>query len=368
MKRKGLGKTIVIIITVTFTLTLAVVFRCGLNLYDRLNSMDKRFDGIESQLKDINEKIGKEKNTDITETTNNEVDNNPGRMAFVCWGDSLTEGRQGGFDVAYPEVIQSTAASNGYNIEVVNEGAPGENTKDIMARTGAMDLIVTANMVIPMNQSEVTVPMAYGDGTVATIRHTDYSTDNYFVADANICGVDGMISYEPYIEEGADMVYYFKRFEEGPEVQVPVGTEVTLSTENMYKDYIPILFIGTNRGFDSPEELIKQQEAIINQYNDSDKFIICGLTSGPPEEHAADNKAMAEHWGSHFVDLRDYLSNPDNLLKYVPELSDIDRQDLSDGWMPACIMVDSTHFNDVGYTMIGECIYDRLIQLGYIHN
>lgn len=75
----------------------------------------------------------------------------------VCWGDSLTAGA-GGEGITYPKVLSELLSANNYiTTTVINMGVGGENTREIMARAGALNIVLTEDMTIPADPIAVQV-------------------------------------------------------------------------------------------------------------------------------------------------------------------------------------------------------------------
>jgi lysophospholipase L1-like esterase len=134
-------------------------------------------------------------------------------------------------------------------------------------------------------------------------------------------------------------------------------------------DYIPIIFIGQNGGYDDINDLIAQQRAIISHQKMSElnqgKFIIVGLHTGTEDSRRELEAAMQAEYGDQYINLRDYMATS-GLKDAGIEPTEEDKEMMADGMTPASLMnSDKLHFNEAGYKLIGNLIYERMDELGY---
>ena len=102
------------------------------------------------------------------------------------------------------------------------------------------------------------------------------------------------------------------------------------------------------------------------EYLGTERYIVIGLTSlalVPDVEPI--NKALAEEFGTHFLDIRTYLlENGLEDAGIAPTVQD--RADLAAGEIPSSLRVDIVHGNEMFYRIIGEQVFLKLKELGYI--
>jgi lysophospholipase L1-like esterase len=332
---------------------------------------------------------------------------------IVCWGDSLTAGA-GGDGTTYPNVLESLIKENlvdrfdaeqlanslgqshitGLNqysldsVPVINMGVGGETTNTILGRNGAVPFVVAEDFTIPASNTSDTTAVeihfvSENGKNVAPLRQGE-SGVNPVVID----GIEGVISIqqESYISE--DYTYYFTRSAEESgdadkdggagesndgntekDVTVKAGTEIITSGSTQYLDYIPVIFIGQNGGYDDINDLIAQQRAMIDHQEMSEanqgKFIIVGLHTGTAADRAELEKAMQEEYGDQYINLREYMSTS-GLQDAGIEATDEDKEMMAEGMTPQSLLAsDKLHFNEYGYELIGSLIYDRMDELGY---
>lgn len=300
---------------------------------------------------------------------------------IVCWGDSLTAG-QGEEGTAYPDVLERLIQENLTDsfdlnqvsnhilgipteldaVSVLNMGVGGESTNTILGRNGAIPFVVSEDLTIPADDTAVEIKLESQNGkAVAPLRQGNAGME-YVMLD----GVKGVISIEQENSTSSGFKYWFTRESQGEKTAIDKGTEIVTSGSESNLNYIPVIFIGQNGGYDSIEELIEQQRAIINHQsgNPEGRFIIIGLHTGTAEVRAELESAMSDEYGSQYINLREYMSTQ-GLTDAGIEATEEDLEMMEQGMTPASLKADNTHFNAVGYELIGNLIYQRMDELGY---
>ena len=288
---------------------------------------------------------------------------------IVCWGDSLTVGA-GGDGVTYPDVLASLIEEDlGTPVDVVNMGVGGETSPTIVARSGTIPFRVQ-QFTIPADTTPVPIkifsdlhkrvlPLIQGDGGVNPVT---------------IGGVEGEITVKlSTVVEWSE--YYFTRSEPGDEVLIERGTEIVTYSADKWRDYVNVVFIGTNGDFRNAEELIEQERAILERSErNGERYVIVGLyklnsyqVNTPHDKAYYDelDAAMKAEFGDRFIDLRGYLMTG-GLADAGITPTDEDRAAIADGRVPPSLMVDDLlHLNATGYKLAGQIIFDRMNELGY---
>lgn len=276
---------------------------------------------------------------------------------IVCWGDSLTYG-SGGNGTSYPSVLEERLRNERLYISVVNMGIGGENTVTIAGRAGA----------IPFRLKEFTIPaesipveIFFKEDEGKPIRPFEQGDSG--INPCLINGVNGRMSGEK--SDDGIMHYFFTRSEQGETVYVPEETEVKTWASSRFSDYIYVVFMGENHGWNDIQDLIKQQQAILSmQEKYAGNYIVVGLPTGTKEERQELEEALYETYGDRFLNIREYLSTQgiyDAGLK--PSEEDLAR--MEEGMIPTSLLADHIHFNAAGYRLIGNFMYERMDELGY---
>lgn len=290
-------------------------------------------------------------------------------LGIICWGDSLTAGT-GGDGTTYPAVLQQLiqdnlipgALSDSYEVEVLNMGVGGEDTNTILGRNGAIPFVVAENLVIPAKAEPVEIRFQSAAGkAVAPLRQ---GTAGIEWVEMN--GVSGELNIDQESYTSSEYSYTFTRKDVGDPVEIPAGTPILTSGSVMGTDYLTVIFMGENGGYDTYEELIAQQRAIIeHQMGNKDRFIVIGLHTGTAKERADLEAAMKTEYGDKYINLREYMCTEGLKDAGLTPTSE-DEEMMEKGMTPASLMIsDQCHFNEYGYKLIGKLIYNRMDELGY---
>lgn len=293
---------------------------------------------------------------------------------IACWGDSLTYG-QGSTNRSvnsYPAVLEKKSGLTVYNM-----GIGGETATTIAARQGALNIQISEPVTIPQSGS-VEVKFKASNGGVVTPRVTSIAG----WSPCSINGVQGTLSVQidetvwPRVLASAA----FTRETPGDSIEVAEGDELIPQGHSVRAD-INVIFSGTNGGW-SPKnlttdashnddeeirsmvDLLKRQAQMSNN---SDKYVIIGLTTQDDKFWEKYHAALQAEFGNQFFNLRKSLQSADLLRDYglTPTADDITA--IEETKTPPSILVsDGVHFNDTGYEIIGNLLYKKLQELGYI--
>ena len=313
----------------------------------------------------------------------------------VCWGDVLTAGSAGG--VSYPDTLQELIDEKivdrydfreslddpdvytrvewkDYVVEipVVNMGSGTETSATVVGRNGAIPYVISQEFVIPAETESVQIFFTNENGEqVLPLTQGDVGVNNVTIA-----GVEGKLSLdlESYQSRHSN-IYYFTRLTPGAEVTVEPGTEIITSASDLYRDYIPVIFLGTYDGeYSTVEELIAYQKAIINhQIANQDRYIILGLyymknrwDYGLSADLDTFETAMLQEYGDHFINVRKYFCS-DGLTDAKIGATAQETRDIAKGLVPTSLRsaAEASELNARGYRLLGELVYNRMDKLGY---
>lgn len=289
----------------------------------------------------------------------------------VFWGDSLTQGTKGDGST-FPATVRSLAAKDGKYIDIRNYGVYNEMSGTIAARAGAVDLKLSSSVTIPADSSPVKVKFSPdldllvngGDRTGAA---RVYDGDN----SVNPCilgGVEGRISCD---EETNALT--FTRLTPGEETTVESGSVLeTWASRDTSSDDILVLWNGNNdlttEHGKSVDTVIKNTNKIIEKTG-TDRYVVLNIAKIdkiPTEKKV--NERLAEEYGEHLLDIRSYLLDPNGGLKdagITPTEEDL--KDIEEGRVPSSLRQDiDCHFTPDGYRVVGQQVYKKLCELGYL--
>lgn len=305
---------------------------------------------------------------------------------IVCWGSSIMYGSYGK-GKSIEKTIESHMMSDECYIPIVNLGVPRESTQTIMARAGATKVTVD-EFTIPKGIEAVDVTFMTSDKSKILPLKYNQRCDGG-MRNVTIGGVEGVLEMDDETSSFEDPLYTFTRKDVGEEVKIKKGTQIISESMTEYKDYIPVICMGESGLWDNdPKKLIQQQQAVLNTSNNKDKFVIIGLFSSPMQETDLDleedeqkelvlkrskqlDKALQEHWGDHYVNIRELLCSDTALKKLEKagvEVSDEDKADMAKGIVPKVLKTDQYYLNGYAYDIIGDAVYEKLVKLGYLYH
>ncbi|KAF1021885.1 MAG: hypothetical protein GAK30_01574 [Paracidovorax wautersii] len=277
---------------------------------------------------------------------------------IICWGDSMTAGA-GGNGTTYPNVLQSLLAAAGSSATVRNAGVGGESSVTITARSGANPFILLPTTGEIPASGGVTVsleaingyapaPLFQGTGTPGT------SFSGY------LAGVLGTLSRS---ETDGVSTYTFTRSTAGAAVSVARPQPFRTLFSEARREDIQIIWIGQNGPGNA--RAIQDARAIINHCKALDKRYLVISKPGGTSAADVDDAAFFAEFGRRFIPIRQYMVRF-GLADAGIEPTEGDLTDIAAGTVPRSIRVDSVHWIAAGYTILGNLIYQRLNELGWV--
>lgn len=270
-------------------------------------------------------------------------------------GDSLTAGT-GGNGTTYLTVVQSLLTANGKTTTTINRGGGGETCNGINSRIGAFPIILNP-FTLPADTSTVVV-------TTKMVGGETVNNLNRFMRGINPCYIDGIECTLSRLSD-LDNTLYLKRNVAGtsvvfdrPKRLIPNGY---LNDRNAK---IFVIWMGTNNDTYTAEQIIQKQRLFVDTIK-TDKFIILGITQDNEPNRITHNNAMAQEWGARFLDIREYVIEYGlQDMSITPTTADTEAIAL--GKIPPSLLYDDTHFNEFGYTVIGQEVYKTIDKLGFL--
>lgn len=291
----------------------------------------------------------------------------------VCWGDSLTEGTAGE-GMTYPIAIGNAAKKDGKEVTVLNYGVYAEESSLICARSGGNPMRLRDSVTIPAACEPVEVVpvsdmngyemlLVFGGDKELSARGASFIGDNS-VNPCIIGGVEGNLSINP-----DDGTKYFTRLTPGEAVTANTQDPIQFwAMRDKREDDILVIWSGNN---DAPTpSTISSTINYINkiiEYTGTDKYVVVNFAKIEtiPEIDKV-NEIMADEFGEHLIDIRSYLRG-DAMKDAGLTLTDEDKQFLEEGRMPRSLFADDVvHYIPRCYELVGEQIYKKLCELGYL--
>jgi hypothetical protein len=218
----------------------------------------------------------------------------------VAWGDSMTQGDKGQFDVNdYPTQLGALLT-----VPVVNAGISGNTSTQIGVREGGVPTYATvAGGVIPASGAvQVTFPTGYEPVTsVGPVAGTP----------GTILGVHGVVTYN-----STTSGYIFTRSTAGS--SVPASGSPQFIVDTPYANYLPVFWEGRNN-YLAPTQIISDLKAQIATVPSGQDYVVLSITNDEksPEWKGGsgynvivnDNNEIQTLAGSHYLDIREILVN-----------------------------------------------------------
>ena len=307
---------------------------------------------------------------------------------LVFWGDTLTLGAVNG--VSYPSVIKEKIDENicsRYNLRkemskigdysvsrldwdsfkisvpVVNMGAEAENAVTVAGRAGAVPFMVYQDFEIPEDREPVRIYLRSSFDSLS-VNPLVKSNDNG-INEVIINGISGRLSLD---NKG---YYSFTRSLPGMSVNVSAGTEVITAASTLYRDYIPVILIGTYGGFDKAKQLVDVVKQLVERHKtESGRYLVLSPFTADADFYYTNfneiEDQMQAEFGENFINVRKYFCS-DALSDAGIAMTDEDEHNIAYGKVPASILnpLSKTELSATGYRLLGEFIYNRMEQLGW---
>lgn len=279
-----------------------------------------------------------------------------------CFGDSLTFG-YGGDGVTYPSTLQKLLGSN---YQVHNMGIGGETTTTIAGRQGSIPMFVKT-VTISSDVKAVEVELVSKNGEVPKpLRQGEAGINPCYLK-----GVKGDLSITQTDTTSSDAKWYFTREISGDETFIKDQEELITAASLYRRQGVLILWTGTNDLFHIPKDeiasrIIEQQRLMIDYMKDSKKrYMVIGLTYSTAFPCTDDiNRELEHEYGRNFLNIKPYLFEEGLKAAKLVE-TEQDKLDRKQGNIPESLRVDDVHFNEQGYTLIGQQVYKKGIELGF---
>jgi hypothetical protein len=263
-------------------------------------------------------------------------------------GDSQTQ--RGYFSNAFKSLY---SANNTGNVEVYGYGS--ETSTAIAEAQGGLSLYVKP-FTIPSDTTPTEIAL-YSDADGAVVRYTQ---NNIGFTGITVGGVVGNITC-------ANMKNYFTR-------STSVDPVVIDRPERVKSNYYGnvgrtlVIEVGTNDSYGENSTVADKLKSVIDSiinHNNSDKYIVLGLTSKAYNSNVGEiNVELSKHFGEHFLDIRTYLLDY-GLADAGITPTEEDKRAISGGEIPPSLLDDIVHFNSVCGGVIANRLYKKGKELDY---
>ena len=331
---------------------------------------------------------------------------------IYCVGDSTTQG-QSGIDNPRDD-NESSASANCYpnrlqdmlgdQWEVVNLGAGGQNTGEVLARCGWLDLITPTQFTLYGNgTTSLVCSGSQADKTSVLVDSCAQEPANYFLqqgstdamAQMSICYVLGV---QCALSVSSSNIYIRRTSSVSYDLTIPSGTHITLG--GCKGNGIYLLRVGSNDAMrmlsatDIDNYIAKIKQAASRM--EGGRYVVMGMFHGyepgttEQVKWSAMNARLSQEFGARYIDGQSYITSTEAFaaLGITPtQDSDIssaraaqgvksDAYCMTNGITPSSFWrasytpnrqsVDKIHLNYDGYWLMAKMFYDKLVQLNWI--
>ena len=309
---------------------------------------------------------------------------------IVCWGDNITAAVSGMLN--YPYVLQtylntylcdiydlssSIENSTDYmrldwskylvSIPVVNMAAGKESSYTILGRAGVDPYVLSRDLVLPAGAEPVEIFFTSTEGKhVTPLTGGDAGVNNVYLGE-----IEGTLSLikDEYNYYGTPR-YSFTRLAPGEEMTIPAGTVLKTASEELYRDYIHVVLIGTYGEYSSADDLVEQVKTLLaRQTKNTDRYIVLGpYTSYTYSSYQLEyiDSAMLRAFGNRYISIRKYLVGDGYTDADIKPTKD-DELYVKQELIPPSFKVSNNNeeLNSLAHRLIGKLIYTRMDSLGY---
>jgi len=282
----------------------------------------------------------------------------------VCVGDSLTAGA-GGNGTSYPGVLQQLLTASGRPGVVRNLGVGGEQSSDMAARyAGGTMLAMPAGGVWP-DQGSVDV----------VVTNDDKASTASFIVQNNVglnpCTFAGVPGTWSLAWSAASSKYVATRNAAGTAFAVTKPAPIISAASKDRASDILIVWAGRNNATQTARVLSDIATMVNHQRAATPIWLVIGILNGAGEGigtsvyNAVTASAATEKqlYGRRFIDARRYLIDYGlQDAKITPTAQDT--ADVSADIVPSSLRSDAIHLNAIGYQLVGQLVYDRLVEIG----
>lgn len=274
-------------------------------------------------------------------------------------GDSKTAGAGGG-GTSWPSALQAIiSAAYSTPGTVRNLGVGGEKTATIIGRTslGTPWLATLAGPIPTSGYVALSLVSASGAAVQPLLQGAAG------VNPVRIGGVYGTITLV-----SGEYRFTPTTYPASP-IAVPAGSPVSTDAQRTRQGDITVYLVGQNDDPQSAANIISYVRPAIARLKAFDKkYIVAGLDTGTTASRSAMEAELAAEFGSHWLNLRTYISSSAALLAegITPTTDDNDR--IAVGSCPSSFWAsptDPVHRNAAGYRRYARAIYEKMKALGY---
>ena len=276
------------------------------------------------------------------------------KKKIVCYGDSLTFGIGSTDNNNYPSILRKLI-NDDKHYSIVNDGKPSALSFDIAARQGGIPYQIKSDITLPADTSSVSVEV-----------NNDFMPQH--TSTAFLKNLDCMIAGVECTFDNSGNLHRKTEAESSKTIYAKTPIIFNKSVEYS-KAHVQIYFSGTNGYATSVENYVEQIERMTD-YFENKNFLIIGIVryTGLSDNDREDvESALTKRFGSKFINWRRYL-----LTSALEDAgitpTDADLNAIANGNNPPSLTSgDVIHYNNTGYTLLANLVYQRMVDLGYLN-
>lgn len=251
---------------------------------------DAYFDGILAERQAEEEKI-------------NEI--NQKLKGIVCYGGLYTLGTN---TTDYVTCLKKKVdKENDFDIPMYNYGIIYEDSASVLARMGALPLLCDSFTIAESVDTLTHIDVYTMVGDKKRSVNILCGKENPGINPVNIKGVEGTLYGKTDVNDRKKTSdFYFNRDENGKSDVVATGSAIETVAAREKADYITVLWIGDEGGYDNLEELEKQYLAF-KDYAKDKKYIVIGRVSHE-DEYPVYKDFMEKTFGDKYLDIKNIIN------------------------------------------------------------
>ena len=285
---------------------------------------------------------------------------------IITWGDSLTAA----------DIYQKYLAKKMPSKNIVNGGIGGESSLMVAARNGCLPIYIEKEFTLPADTTAVQIGTHSNPGIYIIDTNGEKVSSKFFLqgtttARINNCYIQGILckitwTGSSYADTSGTYTVSRVNESENPTTIYSDALVVPSSARDYRSPFAMIAWVGTNGGWDNNvDTLIKQYERMV-EYSGTNNYILIGLHYSAQSQYFEEvEKKMSARFSNHYINIRKYMVERGLKDAGITPTS-TDSSYISEGKVPPSLLKDAVHFTDVGYNLVGEQIYRRMIELGII--
>lgn len=303
---------------------------------------------------------------------------------ILCVGDSNTAGSGANVNYlgetlttyyTYPTWMQTKTS----DVTFVRLGVGGEPSATILGRLGGVPYVINEAVTLPADTSAVQISLK-----------SSWINDEYTRLSVSPLVQGGSTEINPCVIDGIECtlsrnsstgVYSIARTSAGTSTHIVIaGTPIYTHDGLTYNPRAIIFWIGANDTATATRttEVTQKIKQSVDQFKIKD-YLVLGLHSIKNDITVAmrqeQNRILQNAFGYRFVDILSYGSTKaiydaiakgyiDNSGNTYPTTTDLEY--MAAGRVPPTLKSDDVHFNQEGYKVVADLVYNTLITLGII--